>query len=51
MEKYFFKNASAEEWFSGSKDGWAYKLFIRKKGMQEKFGRKLQEKADYEFRF
>ena len=25
--------------------------YLSKKGMQEKFGRKLQEKADYEFSF
>ena len=39
-----------QKWISCSKNGWSYKLFIWKRHAR-KFGRKLQEKADYEFSF
>ena len=48
--QYVLKNVQPKKWLGCSKDGWSYQLFIRK-GYARKFGRKLQERADYEFSF
>jgi len=48
--KYFLKNAQPKNGLAVARMV-GHISYLSEKGMQEKFGRKLQEKADYEFSF